>query len=336
MNIERWRSRAGGFGAFAAWWLAATLVWGLYTRIFAHDGSIIAAWVSVFTYWFYLPAYPLAMVAIGLGWWRVLALSAVVIVFHLMWVSPSLQGESAVAEAPASGPQLTVVSANVRTDNPSPEKWLEELTSLDVDVIMIQEYTPTWAERFRAAGLFEAYPYSVEAPELGATGSAILSRLPLAEAEKWDMDGTSNTRARLSDAWGGLQLLNVHPVPPKPHADSQWENLITTVEQVEGPHLVAGDYNITQYSRWYDRLEDTGMRSCHDALGESGNTTWPNGVYPVPPIRLDNFFVSDEVACVSLREGRGSGSDHEPVIVHIALKSGVPGPSRVEVPVGIP
>ncbi|HEX6029933.1 MAG TPA: endonuclease/exonuclease/phosphatase family protein [Tepidiformaceae bacterium] len=335
MNVQRWRARAGGFGAVAAWWLAVTLAWGIYSRTFAQDGSIMAAWVSNLTYWFFLPAYPLAMIAIGLGWWRVLALAGVVVMFHLMWVSPTLRGGSAHAEVQGEGPELTVVSANVRTDNPSPDKWLAELTSLDADVIMIQEYTPTWAARFRQAGLFDKYPYSVEAPELGATGSAILSRLPLVTAESWNMDGTSNTRARLGDAWGGLELLNVHPVPPKPHADAQWENLIATVEQVQGPHLVAGDYNITQYNRWYDKLEDTGMQSCHDALGESGNTTWPNGVYPVPPMRFDNFFVSDEVACISLREGRGSGSDHEPLIVHIALKKATTQ-DRVELPAALP
>jgi endonuclease/exonuclease/phosphatase (EEP) superfamily protein YafD len=215
------------------------------------------------------------------------------------------------------GPVISLVSANLRTDNQDRAALMEELMGLDVDVILVQEYTPRWSGIFREEGLLDAYPYVVEAPRTNARGSAIFSRLPLKSAELWDMDGTSNTRAQLAGT--GIWLYSVHPVPPRPHADIQWATLLEEVERADGPMIVAGDYNITQFNRWYERLEEAGMRSCHDETGQWENTTWPNGMYPVPPVRLDHVFVSEGLVCVSLREGKGAGSDHEPVIVEVGI-----------------
>lgn len=317
MTLAPVANRARGVGTGVAWWVTTTLAWGLYTRLFAEDSSLLASWVSAYTYWYYIPAYVLLPVAFALRWWAPAAVCTVAIAFHLAWVGPMLAGPRVQARTDVRGEVISLVSANLRTDNTDRDGMLDELDELDTDVILVQEYTPRWAELFRERGLDREYPYFVEAPRENARGSAIFSRLPLEGAEMWDMAGTSNTRARLVGT--GLWLYSVHPIPPRPHADVQWAALIAEVERVREPLLVAGDYNVTPFNQWYERLEDTGMRSCHDDLGQERNTTWPNGVYPLPPIRLDNVFVSSDVACVSLREGRGAGSDHEPVIVEVAL-----------------
>jgi endonuclease/exonuclease/phosphatase (EEP) superfamily protein YafD len=57
-----------------------------------------------------------------------------------------------------------------------------------------------------------------------------------------------------------------------------------------------------------------------EVAGRGFGFTWPNGVFPLPPIRLDHVFVSRELAVVGARVGEGSGSDHRPVIVEISRR----------------
>ena len=57
----------------------------------------------------------------------------------------------------------------------------------------------------------------------------------------------------------------------------------------------------------------------HDALGRGLATTWPNGLFPVPPLRLDHVLASADVVPVAVREGIGAGSDHRPVVVDVTI-----------------
>jgi endonuclease/exonuclease/phosphatase (EEP) superfamily protein YafD len=74
-------------------------------------------------------------------------------------------------------------------------------------------------------------------------------------------------------------------------------------------------------------LKHTGLLSAHERLGHGMDTTWPNGMtravlglpFPLPPIRLDHVFTTPNIVPLSIREGRGIGSDHKPVITRLAI-----------------
>jgi endonuclease/exonuclease/phosphatase (EEP) superfamily protein YafD len=86
--------------------------------------------------------------------------------------------------------------------------------------------------------------------------------------------------------------------------------------------LVAiGDFNATQYSLVYEQLKAGGLRSAHDDRGRGCATTWPNGMVLVPPIRIDQAFLSAEVVCQGIAEGVGRGSDHKPLILDVQLSN---------------
>jgi endonuclease/exonuclease/phosphatase (EEP) superfamily protein YafD len=64
------------------------------------------------------------------------------------------------------------------------------------------------------------------------------------------------------------------------------------------------------------------MRDVHLALGRGLAVTWPNGTSIAPPILIDHVLVSREIAIASVREGRGAGSNHRPVIAELVLSEG--------------
>jgi endonuclease/exonuclease/phosphatase (EEP) superfamily protein YafD len=88
-----------------------------------------------------------------------------------------------------------------------------------------------------------------------------------------------------------------------------------------GPVVIIGDFNATQHSLVYKQLKNGGLRSAHDDCGRGYATTWPNGHWPLPPIRIDQAFISPDVTCLKIVEGQGAGSDHKPLILDIALRS---------------
>jgi endonuclease/exonuclease/phosphatase (EEP) superfamily protein YafD len=83
--------------------------------------------------------------------------------------------------------------------------------------------------------------------------------------------------------------------------------------------VVLGDFNSTQYSLVYHEITSLGLRSAHEDRGRGFATTWPNGENPLPPIRIDQAFLSPEVECLDIFEGIGRGSDHKPLILDIRV-----------------
>jgi endonuclease/exonuclease/phosphatase (EEP) superfamily protein YafD len=107
-----------------------------------------------------------------------------------------------------------------------------------------------------------------------------------------------------------------------------WQKIEPILAQQRGPVVVLGDFNTTQHSRVYEQLEADGLRSAHEDRGRGYATTWPNRQQPIPPIRIDQAFLSPEVECVSIEEGDGPGSDHKPLILDIRVHRPSPTSAR--------
>jgi endonuclease/exonuclease/phosphatase (EEP) superfamily protein YafD len=102
--------------------------------------------------------------------------------------------------------------------------------------------------------------------------------------------------------------------------DGFWTRAVRQIARAPRPLVVVGDCNATQYSLVYDQVKETGLHSAHEECGRGYATTWPNGTLPVPPIRIDQAFLSDQVKCMRIDEGIGRGSDHKPLILDIQLR----------------
>ena len=317
--MERVRSLA----TWTAWFATVGLAWAAYNRQFVDDRTIPGTAFNAYTFWLFLPAYLLAGWFVVVRWWRPALLCAALAGLHFLWVAPLYSGADALPAGAVDGPRLTVVTSNLTADNPERERHVEAIRRLGADVILLQEYTIEWANTFNAAGFHESHPYSVEAPRERWTGTAILSRFPLTTPEAWDMHGTAATRAQMDErVWGGLWLYSVHPDPPLflfTNHHKQWDDLIDEADARDGKRVFAGDLNITSFNAWYHELRDTGLRDCHADRGRGRATTWPVARSWFPPLRLDHVFYSDGLACLSIREVRGHGTDHEIVVAEMAV-----------------
>ena len=89
------------------------------------------------------------------------------------------------------------------------------------------------------------------------------------------------------------------------------------------PTVVLGDLNASPFGSAYEDLTGPGLRGAHEAVGRGLATTWPNGAALLPPLRLDHVLISPRLRVTSVREGRGAGSDHRPVIARLALAPSV-------------
>jgi endonuclease/exonuclease/phosphatase (EEP) superfamily protein YafD len=101
-----------------------------------------------------------------------------------------------------------------------------------------------------------------------------------------------------------------------------WEQMMPLLVSQPGPVVIVGDFNATQHSRVYQQLTEQRFRSAHQDRGRGNATTRPNGYYSVPPIRIDQTFLSPDVECVSIREGIGLQSDHKPLVVDVRIRRG--------------
>lgn len=209
---------------------------------------------------------------------------------------------------------LTVVSANMHLDNPDPGRLLSWADSMAADIVVVQEFTHAHAEWFSRV---TDYPHRVLHPEAGPFGLAILSRLPLHDANM--VEGVHETPVlRAEVVWNGhrLRLSAVHPMPPlSPLYHGARQRLLSRElewgREQDMPHILAGDLNATPWSSSMHRL--FGAERVH---GFASGPTWP-ARFPVLPI--DHVIGSRHWQHVDRSVGPYIGSDHRPVVARLQL-----------------
>lgn len=277
------------------------------------DRTVFLGMVTMMTRYLYLPAYPLLVTGVLTRKKGVWLAAAGVALLHLIWIAPDYLPARRVA---AANPSLRILSANLYYNNPQIETLIAEIKAADADVILLQEAFRSWWQALEDNDMFSLYPYQINTP---GSSTVILSRWPL---EDW-VEGSFKA-ATIFVEGQPIRLINVHA----PYLfnrggteaiDAYYERLHEQLALEEGPLVVAGDLNVTQYSGWYRSLMREGLQSCHPLTGRGRVTTWPNGKIPVPAIRLDHALISSELACLSIVEGQGPGTDHKPLIFDLVL-----------------
>jgi endonuclease/exonuclease/phosphatase (EEP) superfamily protein YafD len=230
---------------------------------------------------------------------------------------------SATADAPAS-PTVRIFFANVRAENTEFQSLLQEIKAADPDVILLVEFSWPWHAAFFQSPILKAYPYGngVKFEPLGTV--AVFSRIPLkSDRQEW-FAGRALEIFEIPVGSETLHIIGVHsPRPMKIRSDNYggfWNHAIPLILSEKGPLVVVGDFNATQYSEVFERLTAHRMRSAHHDRGRGYATSWPNGQYLLPPIRIDQALVSPEVECVDIQQGEGRGSDHKPFILDVKIR----------------
>jgi endonuclease/exonuclease/phosphatase (EEP) superfamily protein YafD len=269
---------------------------------------------------FFRPQYAVllalaALAAVVLRWFRVAATAATFALVNLVVIS---QVTLAAPSSDPAGPRLRVLVVNLQYGNAEHAKVGRLVRAVDPDLVALTELTPAWSE-----GLDEAlapFPHRVLAPEEGAYGVGLYSRLPLSGAriEHVPSDGPPSATGVVLVHGRALDVVVTHvhtPFAGTIHA-RQLEALAERRARLGDRLAICGDFNAVPWSEPVRELsEQADLGSVHGRFGSDGS--WPSS----SPLRLpiDNCLVSDGVAVVDASVGPDIGSDHRPLIVDLAL-----------------
>ncbi|MGV3550288.1 endonuclease/exonuclease/phosphatase family protein [Rhizobium sp.] len=230
----------------------------------------------------------------------------------------------------APGEKIRVLTANLFIENPDPRPFVALLTRSQPDIVITQETRPDFADAVRGSGL---YPFESERDLSQTDDKKVFSRYPIREARQLDdLPGRPvyrhAMRLVIDTPAGPIVVYAVHPDTPR--SLEQWhdrnaylDRLATAIrsEAPQTPVVVAGDFNLPAHSVFFrDFFAATGLRFTRPGMwlpvtrfsmklsrfGYFGSTIDHLAVSPV--IRVTNWTLGSDI-----------GSNHQPIIVDLAL-----------------
>ncbi|MGZ4437445.1 MAG: endonuclease/exonuclease/phosphatase family protein [Nocardioidaceae bacterium] len=301
-----------------------------YARMLDPAGG---AWVRVVAFTpLALGLYLVALLVLLLAGWRaggagrVLARTLAVgcvagLLLHAFWASGPYVGTS-VAEA-GGRHTLRVMTANLYLGQADPSRVVEAAVAHGVDVLVLQEVTPSELGGMEAAGLGTAYPHRVGGPADGAGGTMVLSTRPLSHARRvptrygsWSVDVASGA--------GVVHLLAVHARPPVGDAKGWAADQVTirsAAMALDGPTVLVGDFNATLDHRPMRELVGRGFDDAVVQARSRWEPTWPSagqvsvlGVELPSLLQLDHVLVNRALHVVATMSVAIDGTDHRAVV----------------------
>jgi endonuclease/exonuclease/phosphatase (EEP) superfamily protein YafD len=306
-----------------AWAITALLALVVLMRLAWHDGLWLFLLLNVLTPYLYLPAWPIALVAALARRWRLATTAGVIIAFHAYWSLLPLLPHTPPA---ATGHPLKIVSANLLMVHDNPPLLAEELDRLDADVYFLQEVSARWDEELERRGFWQRHPYNRRVVSEDSFGCAIASRLPVRDLEVFWLAELPEMRGLLSYEGRDIELLTVHLLPPRtseyvPYFRQGVDGLLEIVRRLgTHPFVLAGDFNATPDSSLAARIRPL-ADDAWELAGRGLGATWPNGLFSVPPVRLDHVFLSHDLTALDVAVGIGAGSDHRPLLARVARRA---------------
>ncbi len=307
----------------AFWMLTSVLGLATVTLQFSNDNTFPLAVAHALAGYLWLAVVPLIL-------WSAVASSrprvgAAVVVFActLAWVAPGH-----VPTTPRGEPELRLASANVLMVHQDPDRVIADLVTQDPDLIVLQEISHQWADAIEHSDALEAWPHRLIHPLDGSFGVAVLSKVPLHMTIE-DLAGIPMAKVELTLNGQRIDVYDVHTLPPRSddYAAIWSEQMTLLADRVRTspvPVILAGDFNATRHHPSYKRLTGAGLNDAHAQVGRASAKTWPNGLFPVPSLRLDHVLVGDGITVHAVAEGPANGSDHKPLFVDL----GWDGPLR--------
>ncbi len=307
------------------WWVTAPLALVAVLRLVAHDATLELVALNAVSQWLYLPAWLVLPLAGSARRWPLALVSLGLVALHVAWIGPRGLVAAAPPQASAQGQRLRVMSANLLMVNRDTTGISAEIARAAPDLLLVQELSPAWQARFEEPDMMAALPHRGAVARTDSFGIGIYSRSPLT-VELFELSELPAIRADVPLGPARLRVFNFHTLPPRtatylPIWNDMMGRIVELVRAERGPLLVGGDLNLTPHHAWFQRLLASGLRGAHEEAGRALATTWPNGLMPFPPLRLDHFLLSPQLRVLGVSEGEGRGSDHQPVVADLLLEA---------------
>jgi endonuclease/exonuclease/phosphatase (EEP) superfamily protein YafD len=151
-------------------------------------------------------------------------------------------------------------------------------------------------------------------------GVVVWSKWPMTSTEFGSLNLYQSVTATVALPEGDATVIAVHTSSPTDEEGiNAWHRGLDTLSEyrIEGPTIMAGDFNATEDHAPFRRLLDQGWTDTHDNKGCGLDQTWPTDTLPFPVMRLDHVLVSDDFDVLSTEVTTITGSDHLSVVSKI-------------------
>jgi endonuclease/exonuclease/phosphatase (EEP) superfamily protein YafD len=320
--------RTSRFAAAIVWAFAGICAAWALIRTFGLEGGYpivpLISWTP-----FVIPVAALAAVLAALASrWAAVAAAGLATLLLIVAVAPRAFGGGHEPAEPVDGPNLHVLSTNLKLGRADPEAVVTLVRDNVIDVLCAQELTAGLAADLEAAGLGDLLPHSVTHTGPESSGSAIFSRHPLTPRPGVEPPGYGFVMPRAAVAVPGageLEVASVHTVPPTgSNAVEDWEeglDALPETGETDTLTLLVGDFNATLDHAAFRDVVDRGYVDAGDATGEGLRFTWPERLQR-PGVTIDHVLADERIAITGYDVHELPNSDHRAVSAVLRLPGG--------------
>ncbi|MGO4255200.1 endonuclease/exonuclease/phosphatase family protein [Marmoricola sp. RAF53] len=256
----------------------------------------------------------------GLGTAAAVAVAG--LLFHSLLVAPAFTGAHA-ALAAGGRPDLSVMTLNLRFGEADAARAVALAREHGVDVLVLEEVTPSARERLRAAGLDALLPHAAGSTSVTASGTMVFSAYPLSGVTRLPVrNGAWRVQVAASEPFTLFAVHTSQPLHGPARWERDWDALDRAVRAQAGPRLVVGDYNATLDHRPVRRLLDAGFADAARTANAGWQPTWPTRQVtkyrsPVGLMAIDHVLHSADFDVASTATAEVDGTDHRALLARI-------------------
>lgn len=261
------------------------------------------------------------------GWprWTLAAVLATCLAYQSWRIfpyTPLARAEMRFASASENG-VVTLLAANVLMENRDYERLHVLIGQVNPDVLLLMETDQAWVAAMEPS--LSRFETVLREPRANYYGMVFATRLRVIEAKiaYLTADDTPSVFAELESPNGlPFRFVGLHPQPPIPGVDSDERDTqilyAARFARRSGMPLVAmGDFNDAAWSDTAQSFKTLGRyldpRVGRGLFASFSANSW---LLRCP---IDQIYVTEDVAMVSLRLGPHVGSDHYPVIAQLKV-----------------
>lgn len=227
--------------------------------------------------------------------------------------------------APEGPDMIKVLSSNVLMENRQHDLLLEVIEQFDPDILLLMETDQIWIDAVEHA--LARYSTVIREPKSDHYGMVFATRLPTDDARivRLTSGETPSVFAQMTAPDGTVfRFVGLHPRPPVPGQDTEERDAqiyytARFAQKSNVPLVVTGDFNDVAWSytsrtfkhvgQYLDPRIGRGFFASFDA--ERFYLRFP----------IDQFYVTGDVAVVSIRRLAYIGSDHFPMAATIRVNA---------------
>jgi endonuclease/exonuclease/phosphatase (EEP) superfamily protein YafD len=327
-RLQRRKRRLPRWITVIGWIVTGVLAVLALLRVVAWDDLEPLAVLNAATAIVYLPAWVVALVALGGRRYVLAGASVLVVAAQIVLMLPELTAAEPLPQWAATAPSLRLFDGNVYDGNPSMAGYAAQIKAFKPQLLTFEEGITPDLTRLESAGALADLPYHLQVKRYDPKAFLIASKYPLSGDNVVYYGGVPlmvQTTVHLPS--GTFSLWVVHTTAPFP-GDSyvQWKGQLDYVAKLVAARgvsklLVVGDFNATWNNRGFRSILDTGLIDGAAARGHAFAMTWSQKRPPIPPlVRIDHLLTGTGVAVTKIATGYGPGSDHRDEMATVAVR----------------